>query len=255
MRIAIAQARGQMDDPPANASKAKMLLNNMDADLLIFPEMFATGYDKNCAQFMGNIAGLFKNKAYKFVKERGCSVIYGCPVQYDDGIYNCAVLTDGENEQVYRKIHLDVNEKFDEKEIFKAGNAPAIFDFKGLKIGMMMGNDIMFNEMARWYSANDVDLIVCISAVSKPIMERYEKVLPARCIENSAEMIFVNMVGPDPGFVMAGGSRYISYDGKVVESCSDSSDVRIIKLDADRIRSSKEKRTFLKEIRKDIDWN
>ena len=254
MRIAIAQVRGQVDDPPANASKAKMLLNNTDVDLLIFPEMFATGYEKNAVQFAANIAAVFKDKAYRFVKEKGCSVIYGCPLQFDDGIYDCAVLSDGENEQIYRKIHLDANEKFSEKDIFKAGNAPVIFNFKDLKIGVMMGNDIMFGEMMRWYSAKDVDIVVCISAVSKPVMERYEKMLPARCIENSVEMIFVNMVGPDPGFVTAGGSKHISYDGTVLENCTDSSDVRIIKLDAERIKRSKEKRTFLKEIRKDIDW-
>ncbi|MDR0334390.1 MAG: carbon-nitrogen hydrolase family protein [Methanomassiliicoccaceae archaeon] len=254
MRIAIAQVRGQMEDPPANASKAKMLLHNTDVDLLIFPELFATGFDANCAKYAANMAGLFKNKAYKIVKEKGDSIIYGSPMQFDDGVYNCAVLTDGENEQIYKKIHLAANEKFNEKEIFKAGSAPAIFEFKGLKFGMMIGNDILFAEMARWYAANDVDIAVCISAVSKPIMERFEKVLPARCVENSMEMIFVNMVGPDPGFAMAGGSKYISSDGIVIENCPDSSDVRIIKVDTERIKRSKEKRTFLSEIRKDIDW-
>ncbi|MDR0198665.1 MAG: carbon-nitrogen hydrolase family protein [Methanomassiliicoccaceae archaeon] len=254
MRIAIAQVRGQIDDPPANASKAKMLLNNTDVDLLIFPEMFATGYDRNCVQFVDNMQRLFRDKLNMHVKNRGCSVIFGAPVRYDGKLYNCAILTDGDNDQVYRKIHLDANEKLPEKDMFAAGGGPVIFGFKDIKIGMMIGNDIMFGELSRWYAANDVDLAVCISAVPKQVMERYEKVLPARCVENSMEIIFVNMVGPDPGIVMAGGSRYVSSDGVVVEACTDSSDVRIIKLDPERIKRSKERRTFLKEIRKDIDW-
>ena len=255
MRIAIAQARGQMDDPPANASKAKMLLLNTDVDLLIFPEMFATGMDKNCPQFAPNLNGLFKTKAYKFVKEERRPILYGSPVQYDDGLYNCAILTDGENEQIYRKIHLSANEKFDEKELFKAGNEPKIFDFHGLRIGMAIGRDLMFNELFRWYSAQDVDIVICIAAVSKQSIDQYEKMLPARCVDNSLEIIFVNMVGPDPGFVLAGGSRYVSYEGNVLERCTDSSDVRVIKLDAERIKKSKENRKFLQEIRKDIDWS
>jgi NAD+ synthase (glutamine-hydrolysing) len=254
MRIAIAQVRGQMDDPPANASKAKMLLHNTDVELLIFPELFATGIDKNCVKFAPNIANVFKNKAYTFVREKKCSIIYGCPMQFDNNVYNCAVLTDGTNEQVYKKIHLDVNEKFAEKDIFTAGNEPIIFDFNGLKIGIMMGVDVMYNEMVRWYTANGADIIVCIAAIPKLQIERYEKVIQSRCIENSIEMIFVNMVGPDPGFVLAGKSKYITYDGTVLENCTDSSDVRIIKLDKERIGRSKINRTLHDGIRKDIDW-
>jgi len=256
MRIAIAQVRGQMDDPPANASKAKMLMNNTDVDLLIFPELFATGYDKKCGQFADNIDAVFMNKFNTHLKNKNCFAILGCPVRENGKLYNCAIMTDGgDNRQVYKKIHLDVNEKFSEKDVFAAGDGPKIFEWKGLKIGVAIGKDVMFNEMFRWYSAKGVDIIVCIAAVSKQTMERYEKVLQARCIDNSVEMIFVNMVGPDPGFIMAGGSRYISSDGAILESCTDSSDVRIIKLDADRIKRSKEKRDFLKELRKDIDWS
>ena len=252
MRIAIAQVRGQMDDPPANASKAKMLLNNTDVDLLIFPELFATGYDKECGKFADNMETLFMAKVIKNMNGR--SVLFGRPVRDNGKLYDCAVLSDGANEQIYKKIHLDVNEKFSEKDVFAAGNEPKIFEFKGLRIGMAIGNDVMFNELFRWYASKNTDMVICISAVSKAVLEKYEKVLPARCVENSMEMIFVNMVGPDPGFTMGGGSKYISSDGSVIENCPDSSDVRIIKLDEEKIKASKERRGFLKEIRKDIDW-
>jgi predicted amidohydrolase len=255
MRIAIAQVRGQIDDPPANASKAKMLLNNTDVDLLIFPEMFSTGYDKNCGQFVKNLDAVFMNKMNKHVLDKKCSMLFGSPVGEDGKMYNAAILTDGENRQTYRKIHLDMNEKFSEREIFTAGNEPMIFNCRGLRIGIAIGNDMMFNELFRWYALNDADIVVCISAVSKPVLERYERIMPARCVDNSIEMIFVNMVGQDSGFVMAGGSKYISYEGKVLESCTDSSDVRIIKLDTERIKASKGKRAHLKEVRNDIKWN
>jgi len=252
MRIAVAQVRGQMDDPPANASKAKMLLNNTDVDLLVFPELFATGYDKECGRFADNMDALFMNKVVRNMNGR--SVLFGCPVRDNGKLYDCAVLSDGQNEQIYRKIHLDVNERFDEKDVFAAGGEPKIFDFKGLRIGMAIGNDVMFGELFRWYASKDADMVICISAVPRTVLERYEKVLPARCVENSIEMIYVNMVGPDPGLTMAGGSKYISSDGTVLEDFTDSSDVRIIKLNDDRIKGSKERRGLLKEIRKDIDW-
>ncbi|MCL2142645.1 MAG: carbon-nitrogen hydrolase family protein [Methanomassiliicoccaceae archaeon] len=255
MRIAIAQVRGQMDDPPANASKAKMLINNTDVDLLIFPEMFATGYDKGCGRFADNMDAVFRNKVNTNVKNRKCHVLYGSPLLNDGKIYNCAVLSDGENEQMYRKIHLDAGAVFNEKDVFASGNEPKIFNCGGLKIGAAIGNDVMFGELFRWYAANDVDIIVCISAAAEQAMRRSAKVLQARCIENSVDIVFVNMVGPDPGHVMAGGSMYISSEGNIIESCTDSSDVRIVKLDEERIKASKEKRAFLKEIRKDIDWS
>jgi len=255
MRIAIAQVRGQMDDPAANVSKAKMILNNTDVDLLIFPEMFATGYDKDCGKFMKNLDALFMNKFNSNIKAKKCSVLFGCPAEEGGKLYNCAILTDGEKAQVYRKIHLDINEKFSEKDMFSAGNEPRIFEFNGMRLGIAIGNDLMFSELFRWYSANGADMIICISAVPRHALDRYEKVIPARCTDNCIDMVFVNMVGPDPGFTMAGGSAYVSSDGNVVENCTSSSDVRIIKLDAERIKASKERRSFLKEIRKDIDWS
>jgi len=262
MKIAIAQVRGQIDDPPANASKAKMLLGNVDADLFIFPEMFAVGYDMKCARFVDGSDPILKNKMDMFmtkmetqITNRGCCALFGAPVFENGKLYDAAILSDGKEKQVYRKIHLNVNDKFSEKDIFAAGNKPEIFNCKGMKIGVAMGNDIMFNEMFRWYAMKGVDLVVCISAVSQRTLSRYEKVLPARCIENSLDIVFVNMVGPDPGFVMAGGSMYVTSDGTVVESCPDSSDVRQIKLNDDALKASKEGRGFLKEIRKDVDWS
>lgn len=255
MKIAIAQARGQVNDPPYNASKAKMLIDNTDVDMLIFPEMFSTGYDKDCGKFMKNMDVMFMNKVNKHILEKKALMLFGGPVEENGKLYDCAILTDGENKQVYMKIHLGTNEKFLESEVFTAGNEPKIFDCRGLKVGIAIGNDMMFNELFRWYAANDVDLVVCIAAVPRPVLEKYEKIMPARCAENSIEMIFVNMVGPDPGFIMAGGSKFISYEGKILENCPDSSDVRIIKLDEERIKASKKGRNFLKEIRKDINWN
>lgn len=255
MRIAIAQVRGQIDDPAANASKAKMLINNTDVDLLIFPELFATGYDRNCGQYVGNMDAMFNNKVNKYIKEKKCSVIFGSPISEEGKLYDCAVLTDGENRQIYRKIHLGVNERFSDKDIFAAGSEPKIFSFKDIRIGMAIGNDVMFSELFRWYASKGADMVICISAVPAQVLEKYEKILQARCADNFMDMVFVNMVGPDPGFVMGGGSRYILSDGTISEKCSDSSDVRLIKLDTERIKRSKEGRGFLKEIRKDINWD
>ncbi|MCL2712534.1 MAG: carbon-nitrogen hydrolase family protein [Methanomassiliicoccaceae archaeon] len=255
MRIAIAQVRGQIDDPAANVSKAKMILNNTDVDLLIFPELFATGYDRKCSDQMKNLDAFFMNKFNVNVKNKGCSVIFGSPVEENGKLYDCSILTDGENKQIYKKIHLDVNEIFSEKDVFASGNEPKIFQFRDLKIGAVIGNDIMFNELFRWYSSKDADIVVCISAVSKKNADRYEKILRARCIDNSLDIVFVNMVGPDPGFNMAGGSMYLSSDGEILERCTDSSDVRIFKLNEEKIAQAKKNRTFLKEIRKDINWN
>jgi NAD+ synthase len=254
MKIAIAQVRGQIDDPPANASKAKMLVNNTDVDLLIFPEMFATGYDMNCARHAKDMDLLFMDKFNRVIQNKGCSALFGSITPGDGRPYNSAILTDGKDRQVYHKIHLDVNEKFSEKDVFTPGPGPKIFEFRDLKIGMAIGRDIMFGELFRWYSANGANIVICISAVSGEVSEMYDRVMPARCIENSMGMIFVNMVGPDPGYILAGGSKYISSQGAVLESCSDSSDVRIFKLDIDRIKESKGK-GVLKDVRKDIDWS
>jgi len=253
IRITISQSRGQIDDPEANYAKTKMVVGNVDADIFIFPEMFLCGYVRTKEKMhLSIIEGRMLPKFKEYSKKRDCAIVCGGPLTDDGKIYNAAFFINGDDVRSYRKIHLRSDALAQEKELYSAGNEPFCVDHKGLRFGLAISHDLFFPELFRYYASNDVDAVICISAVPERIMDDYEKLIAARAVENSMHIIFVNMVGEDPGEMMIGRSRWVSPKGNVIESCTESSDVRQLRIDEQEIRDSKKGRSILSEVRKDI---
>jgi len=251
MKITISQSRGQIDDPQANISKAKMVISNVESDLFIFPEMFMCGYVRDQKKmFFKILEGRTIDKMKELSAKKGCAMVFGIPIQDDGKIYNTAMFVNGDDIKTYRKIHLD--QDLNENELFLPGNEPLCFEYKGLKFGLAISNDLYYPELFRSYAENDVDIVICISAASENRVNSYDKLLAARALENSLNIIFVNMVGPDPGEMMIGRSKWIGSDGSVIEGCTESSDVRVLRINDSDIRPGERKK--LKGVRKDITW-
>ena len=255
MRITISQSRGQIDDPKANYAKNKMVVGNVDADLFVFPEMFLCGYvGKKELLHLDMIKDFIMDKFKEYSKKRQCAIVCGGPLAENDKVYNAAFFFSGDDVKAYKKIHLRSDKLVNEKELYAAGNEPFILDYKGLRFGLAISHDLFFPELFRYYAVNDVDIVICISAVPERIMNDYEKLIAARAVENSMYLLFVNMVGPDPGEMMIGRSRWVSPKGDVIEGCTESSDVRQLRIDDNEIKASKAGRSVLKEVRKDMKW-
>ena len=251
MKITISQSRGQIDDPQANISKAKMVISNVESDLFIFPEMFACGYVRTKEKmFFKVLEGRTIDKLKELSVKKGCAMILGIPMQDDGKIYNTAMFLNGDEIKAYRKMYLDSD--LEEEKRFTPGNEPVCFEYKGLKFGLAISNDLYYPELFRSYAEKGVDVVVCISAASEKRVKDYDKLLASRALENSMNIIFVNMVGPDPGEMMIGRSKWIGSDGNVIESCTESSDVRVLRINDSDIKAGERKK--LKGVRKDITW-
>ena len=255
MKITLVQSRGHIDDPEANYGKTKMRVGPIDADLFIFPEMYMCGYVSVKEKMHTKIIeGRVLAKYKEYSQKRDSVIVMGGPQTDGDKVYNSLYYIDKQDVKTYRKIHLSSNGVAKEKELYSAGNEPLCVEHKGLKFGFAISHDLYFPEMFRWYAANDVDIMVVIAAVPENTMKDYEKLLVARAVENSMYVAFVNMVGPDPGVPMVGGSKFISPTGEILENCSDSSDVREIRIDENDIKEAKKNRFAVKETRKDVNW-
>ena len=255
MKITMAQSAGQMDDPESNYSKVKMVVGNIDADLFVFPEMFLCGYVGTKERMYTKVVEeRVIDKLKEYSKKRDCAIICGGPRSDSDKIHNSAYFINGDDVRAYDKIHLSSGAVC-EKDLYAPGNSPSIIDHKGLRFGLAVSRDLYFPELFRYYANNDVDIIVCISAASEETMKDHEKLIAARAVENSVYILFVNMVGPIQGGTAIGRSRWVSPKGEILEGCTESSDVRQLRIDDQEIKSAKTGRSVLKEVRRDINWN
>ena len=87
MKITLVQSRGLVNDPTVNFFKARMRINNVDADMFILPEMFCSGYvsDENTMR-LKDLDDKIVNKLAELSVQRGCAIICGCPRKENDNL-------------------------------------------------------------------------------------------------------------------------------------------------------------------------
>ncbi|MBQ7701717.1 MAG: carbon-nitrogen hydrolase family protein [Candidatus Methanomethylophilaceae archaeon] len=249
MKITLVQSRGIMMDPTVNFFKARMRINNVDSDIFVLPEMFCSGYtgDKKMMT-LPQLEGKIVSKISELSVNRGSTIIMGCPREYDDGLYDCALVVCGKEVSEYRKMILSTDGAFDETQIFKAGDRPMIMDHMGLRLGISVGYDLLSAELFRFYAEKDVDMIICIAAMTEKQMDRFDKIVRSRSAEFSMPVIVCNMVGPDCGINLIGRSKFIGPDGNNIEACTESSDVRVITVDESILKEAKAARVITPEV-------
>ena len=246
MKITLVQSRGLVNDPQVNFFKARMRINNVESEIFVFPEMFASGYISNeddmkldmlQSKLIDNIAKLSDNK--------GSTIILGCPRKVDGRICDSALILDGKEESWYDKINL--NKKggvFDETAVFSPGKTPMIVTRQGLNMGIAVGHDLFMSELVEYYSKNGADMIICISALLPEEITEFIMVAQSAAIRFSIPIMVCNMTGPDCGKELGGKSVFIDEKGTLVETCTAGSDVREIRIDVKALNGNTAARIF-----------
>ncbi len=128
-------------------------------DLFIFPELSTTGiiseYDQ-AQKWSEEIPGPITEKIKQKAETTGTYIVIGMAENRGGKFYNSSVLIGpGEILGIYRKVHLSSYDKgWAEK-----GNNFSVFDLPFARVGMLIGNDLLFPEAAESMSKSGADLI------------------------------------------------------------------------------------------------
>ena len=217
-----------------------------DAELYIFPELFLTGYLFEKERVIDNIGEAF-DTLRDISSEKGIPIVFGAPEFQESRTYNCAYAIRSGNVIAYRKIHLPNFPPFDEKERFIPGSEPIVFEHKGFICGLSICYDIFFPELMKHHALKmNADVNICISA--SPVTSRvaFERVLPARAVENTTYVAFVNNIGPMGGMEFFGGSRLLAPNGDGILTL-DEPGTGVITMDKNTLEKAREMRPVLKD--------
>lgn len=258
-RVAIAQVSSELRNREKNIEKMEKSAKEareLGAELIVFPELFLTGYNirNDLFRLAETIDGKSVEKLLKVAKKEGVNLIFGMPEREGERIYNSAVLLTPDDEKfVYRKLMLPNFGPFEEALYFTPGNEMPVFDTELGKIGMEICYDIFYPEISKTYLGKGAEIIVNISGSPSISRTLFEKVLPARAIENASYVIYSNNTGAQIGFVFWGGSRIISPKGELMavgepyEECMVVSDLK-----DEELRSGRQYRPTFRDTRQDI---
>jgi NAD+ synthase (glutamine-hydrolysing) len=225
LRVALAQINSTVGDIPGNTAKIREYIGRArdeGAQVVVFPELAVTGYppeDLLLKTHFVDAAGAALSELADETVDGDIVVLVGFPERRDD-VYNaCAVLADGDVQAVYRKMFLPNYGVFDEARYFQAGTEPALIELNGIALGLTVCEDIWEpGPPATIEALAGAQVIVNLSAspyhAGKP-RER-ERMLLQRARDNTAIVLFCNLVGGQDELVFDGASVAIDATGEIV---------------------------------------
>ncbi len=216
-----------------NIKKVLSVLKNADADLIVLPEFFATGYQFVSQDEVAELSEQIPNGyTTEFLAElshqRGYYIIAGLPERDGDRFFNSAILTGPEGFiGAYRKTHLFFEEKF----FFSPGGTGfKVWDTKIGRIGIMICFDWFFPESMRVLALKGADIVAHPANLVLPYCP---DAMPLRCLENRIYAITANRIGEErrqegQSLRFIGQSLIASPEGKILVNASENEEVLMV---------------------------
>lgn len=214
LELALIQTTLAWHDPATNRSHFEPLLEQArGADLVILPEMFSTGFSMDSAALAEPEQGPTTQWLREQAQRIGAVISGSLIIQAADGSYRNRMLwarPDGSLAH-YDKRHLF--RMAGEHNHFTAGQERVVLEVKGWRVRPLVCYDLRFPAWSR--DPSGTDLLIYTASWPAPRRQHWNRLLPARAIENLCYVAAVNRVGEDgQGHRYTGDSQVLDYQGE-----------------------------------------
>ena len=199
---------------------AREEVRKQGGDLCIFSELSITGYppeDLVLRKSFIESAQKVVDKLVKISEDDGPSIIIGYPRLNNNKLMNSAALISDGKISIIDKFHLPNYGVFDEQRVFNKDRMPGPILFKGIKIGLMICEDMWYPDVAESLQESGAELLIVING--SPFDQNKEderlSVAVARVVETNLPLIYVNQVGGQDELVFDGGSFALDSSAKL----------------------------------------
>jgi predicted amidohydrolase len=212
MRVVLAELAPRPGEYAANAARVGAVLSSVRADLVVFPELFLSGYRIGDQFHRRAVEGtrVALPQIAQAARSAPTAVVVGAPTSSAERageIQNSAILVGPDPEPfVQGKRYLPTYGPFEEGSLFTPVHHSETHPLAGHPVGLQICYDAFFPEVSRELAHRGAELLVVISAAPVTSRRLFEKVLPARAVENASPVVYVNRVGVEDGIVFGGGS-------------------------------------------------
>jgi predicted amidohydrolase len=237
MRVGFYQYEPQFGEVAKNLDAVAAALEQAEADLIVLPELFASGYQFVSQDEVMQLAepvpdGPTTRRLGEIAKRRRMVIVAGLPERAGAACYNSAVVV-GPSGFIgcYRKTHLF----FEETLFFTPGDTGfQVWDIGLAKIGVMICFDWYYPEAARTLALKGAEIICHPSNL---VLPNCPDSMPVRCLENQVFAITCNRTGSEARggkdqLTFIGNSEVVAPRGAILHRASrDQEELCIVEID------------------------
>lgn len=241
LELALIQTTLVWHDPAANREHFDALLEQArGADLVILPEMFTTGFSMESAELAEPEEGPSTLWLREQAQAIGAVICGSLIIQAADGSYRNRLLwarPDGSLAH-YDKRHLF--RMAGEHKHYSPGDERVVLECKGWRVRPLICYDLRFPVWSR--AATDTDLLLYTANWPGARRQHWNRLLPARAIENLCYVAAVNRVGEDgKGHGYTGDSQVLDFQGETLLSAGEADGVFRVHLSSEALLSYRER--------------
>jgi predicted amidohydrolase len=223
--VATVQMRPELGNAENNLVRmsdfVSKIASQQKVDLIVFPELITCGYELGVrfTELAQRVPGPAINLMAQRAADAGVFIAFGLATKerVESILYNSAVMVgpDGELLGVYNKVHL----RGEERMAFREGyRVPIIETHEIGRVGLMLGWDLAFPEVARCMTLEGAELLCVLGNWETAYMDEWKTYVRARAYENALFVAAANRVGEDVTMSFGGESMIVGPRGKVYAS-------------------------------------
>ncbi len=253
--VAVVQMKPVLGEPEDNLVKMSEFVSTIASqqrvDLIVFPELATSGYELGVrfTEIAQRVPGPTINLMAQRANEHGVYIAFGLVTKekVESILYNSAVMVgpDGDLIDVYNKVHL----RGEERMAFREGFKLPVLETEIGAIGLMLGWDLAFPEVARSLALDGAELLCVMANWEADSIDEWRTYLRARAYENTLFIAGANRVGEDVTMTFGGESMVVGPRGQVYASLTDEVDpdtgkplegYSVARIDLDEVRRHRE---------------
>ena len=225
MKLFLAQINNIVGDIDGNLKRAIDILDQaeeLNSDLVVFSELFLSGYPPEDLVLKKSFVEECRNALdtlINYSKTKKVGLIVGLPIYEKNNLFNAAAIVDeGKLIGFSKKINLPNYSVFDEKRVFHQNDIPKVFEFRGIKLGVPICEDIWQDNVCLELKNQGCELIVSPngSRFDKYKINQRKTIIEDRVSEIGLPFVYINQVGGQDELVFDGSSLIMNGDKEII---------------------------------------
>jgi predicted amidohydrolase len=253
LSFTIIQTNLHWEDKQRNLDEFEQKIRHLskDAQIVLLPEMFSTGFSMKPESLAENMDGDSVKWMKRMASEKKIILAGSLIIEENGNYFNRLIWMQPDGKcGHYDKRHLFAFGEEDEH--YTPGNKRLIASVNGWKVNLMVCYDLRFPVWARQqldeHRNFEYDVLVYVANWPDKRITAWKSLLQARAIENQCYVIGVNRVGTDGKDIFySGNSMVVGPLGEVLYQKVNDEDVFTIALDKKYLDEAREKFQFWRD--------